>query len=124
MSFFSRLFSAPDAVSKTVDAVVKTGDMLVFTEEEKSIANQKTLDWLLQFHEASSGSRLAQRYLSIMFSATFLMLVLLAGGFIAFGMKERGADIVALISETLSWPVGAIVAFYYGKSTLATIVKK
>jgi hypothetical protein len=113
MSIFSSLFSAPEAISKTVDAVIRSGDALVFTEEEKSISNQKKLDWLLKFHQASSGSNIARRLLAVMFSAVFLYHVMLVSTLYLLGKKTVAADILTLITDTLVQPIGIMIAFYF-----------
>lgn len=72
MSFLGRLFSAPDAVAKGVDAVINTGDALIFTKEEQSQANHKLLELKIKAAEATHGSRLARRLLALMFCGVFL----------------------------------------------------
>lgn len=124
MSFFGSLFSSPDIVKKSVDAVIDTGDALFFTDEEKSKANQKKLDWLLKFHEASSGSQIARRYLAVMFGMTFLSLVLLTAGFTAFGMFSIADQLLKLLTDTLVWPVGTIIVFYFGSGYIRDMTNK
>jgi len=113
MSFFKSLFSAPEVISKATDAVIKTGDALVFTDEERSVANQKILDWTLKFHEASKGSNIARRYLAVMFSGVFLLLVVATAIVVGFGLSETADRLMELITETLVVPVGMIITFYF-----------
>ena len=123
MSFWSRLFSAPEVVEKSVDAVINAGDKLIFTDEEKSDARAKYLDWLLRFHQASSGSNLARRLLSLMFVSVFLFVILVDMYLILLGQKEAADQLMKLLGDTLVWPVGTIVVFYYG-SGIARDLKK
>lgn len=113
MNFFKSLFSAPEVVSKATDAVIKTGDALVFTDEERSVANQKILDWTLKFHEASKGSNIARRYLAVMFSGVFLLLVVATAIVVGLGLSETADRLMELITETLVVPVGMIITFYF-----------
>lgn len=113
MSFLGSLFSSGKAVEKTVDAVIATGDALIFTEEERSQANQKYLDWVLEYHKASSGSNIARRMIAVMVVGVFLLLVLLVAGFYSFAMPEHGDSILSLIGETLTTPVGIVIGFYF-----------
>ena len=113
MNFFKSLFSAPAVVSKATDAVIKTGDALVFTDEERSVANQKILDWTLKFHEASKGSNIARRYLAVMFSGVFLLLVVATAIVVGLGLSETADRLMELITETLVVPVGMIITFYF-----------
>jgi type III secretory pathway component EscU len=113
MSFWGRLFAAPEVVNKTVDAVIKSGDALVFTEEEKSVANMERLKWILEFHKASAGSNLARRLISVMFSFTFLGLIMAIATLYGFGLREAGNLIFGLVTETLVVPMGMIITFYF-----------
>lgn len=113
MSFFKSLFSAPEVIGKTTDAVIATGDALVFTDEEKSVANQKILDWMLKFHEASKGSNIARRFISIMFTLVFLTLVIACAILVGFGLSETADRLLELIVETLGTPMAMIIGFYF-----------
>jgi len=113
MGLWSTIFSAPGTVNKVTDAIINTGDALVFTEEEQSVANLKKLDWLLKFHEASKGSNLARRLLAIMMVGVFLALVVLAALLILMGFEGQYAAILELIDKTLVVPVGMIIVWYF-----------
>jgi hypothetical protein len=79
MSFWGRLFGTPEVVSEGIDAIVNTGDALVFTDEEKSDANMRWWELRLKAAEATQGSRLARRLLALMFCSCFLFWVSVAG---------------------------------------------
>jgi len=118
MNLFKAIFSAPEVVSEAAKAVINTGDALVFTPEEKSVANQKMLDWLLEFHKASSGSRIAQRLIALMTTGVFMVLILATAGLAPFA-PEKSAAVLRVVSETgMPWLVGAVFTFYYGKNGL------
>ena len=119
---FKRLFSSADTVSKTVDAVIRSGDAMFFTEEEKSVAAQKRLDWLLKFHEKSSGSNLARRLLAVMMVGVFLALVLVTAGMIYFEHPQID-PMKAFISDTLVQPVSVITVFYFGVAAITQFKK-
>lgn len=118
MSIFSSIFSAPETIGKTVDAVIKTGDALVFTGEEKSIANQKKLDWLLKFHQASSGSNIARRWLAVMTVGVFLTLVITTALMIGFDVGNH-KDLKQFIADSLTSPVMMIIGFYFGVAAIS-----
>ena len=122
MGIFSSIFSAPETISKTVDAVIKSGDALIFTDEEQSIANQKKLDWLLAFHEKSSGSNLARRLLAVMTVGTFLMLVVVTFGMMAAGL-DNTEQVKQFVIESLVDPVMTIIAFYFGVAAIGLYKK-
>jgi len=118
MSFFARLFSAPDELAKVTDAVISAGDKLVFTAEEKSEAHQASMDWLLRLHEASSGSHLARRLLALMITALFLALVVATGVLVVVGSTASAAMIGLIGAAHLPELVGGVWMFYFGHSLL------
>lgn len=113
MGFFSRLFSSNDTVSKATDAVISAGDALFFTDEEKSRANQKKLDWVLEYHKASKGSNLARRFLAVMFVGVFLFLILVCAALILLKQPELFKQMYELIKDTLIQPISIIIGFYF-----------
>ena len=124
MGIFSKLFSSSDTVSKTVDAVISTGDALFFTDEEKSVANQKKLDWILKYHEASKGSNIARRLLAVMVTGVFLALVVMVALLYVAGWQEEADKVYALVKDTLVTPVGLVMAFYFTVAALSKFVNK
>ena len=122
MDIFKSIFSAPETISKTVDAVIKSGDALVFTEEEQSVASQKKLDWLLKFHQASSGSNIARRWLAVMTVGTFLLLILATALMIGFDVGNH-SELTAFIAESLVSPVMMIIGFYFSVAALGAYKK-
>lgn len=113
MGFWSSIFSSSETVNKTVDAVIKSGDALFYTDEEKAIASQKKLDWILKYHEASKGSNIARRFLAIMIIGVFLFLVVACAILILVESPERFALMFNLIKDTLATPVSVIIGFYF-----------
>lgn len=131
MSFLKRLFSAPDTVAKGMDAVINAGDALVFTEEERSQANYKILELRIKAAEATHGSRLARRILSIMFVGVYLfwasvacVLMIIAAyqcapmdgaavvGYCAADVAQENIKEL-LMSAALGGSVVAIVSWYF-----------
>ena len=120
MSFWKNLFSSSETVNKTVDAVINTGDALFFTDEEKSQASQKKLDWVLKYHEASKGSNLARRLLAVMIVGTFLALVVICALLILVKSPDRFEQMFNLVKDTLMQPVSIIIAFYFLSGMVTT----
>lgn len=120
MSFWARLFGSPSVVDKTVDAVINTGDALVFTDEERSQAELMKLEWVLKYHEASKGSNLARRLIGVLFTFVFLILVIATAVFFAAGaafelaaITAAGTAILELMGEVMVIPMSAIIGFYF-----------
>lgn len=76
MSFWSSLWSAPETVSKAVDAAIATGDKLVLTEEERLDYRKELGEWYLRWLQVSSGSDLARRLIALVVIFLFAILVL------------------------------------------------
>lgn len=113
MSFWSRVFATPDAVSDALGMVRDAGDAMVFTEEERSRADLKRLEWTLEFMRASSGSNLARRLIAVMLVFTFLLIVLGIAVCIIAGANDIATRLQDLLVDTLVDPVGIIIAFYF-----------
>lgn len=123
MSFWAGLFSAPEIVAKTADAIINTGDALVFTEEERSRANMKKLEWVLKFHEASKGSNIARRWIAIVVTIAFVILVLTTAICILVGWDIKGKLLLSLLADTLVIPMSMIFAFYFGTAIVREFPK-
>lgn len=117
--------SSPD---KALDAAKGVGNFIdesFFTDQEKSEAHMKLLDWKLRWLHATQGMNLARRVLSYMFCGTFIgtfilcIISLLMGHFL-------GQDVMPLIDKIIelaeAFKLGyitiTIVVFYYGKGIL------
>ncbi len=124
MSIWSKLFSSSDTVRKTIDAVISTGDALFFTDEEKSVANQKKLDWILKYHEASKGSNIARRLLAVMLTGVFLFLVIVVAGLYVIGWQTEAEKVYTLVKDTLVTPVGLVMAFYFTVAAISNFRQK
>ena len=118
MSIWAGIFSAPEIVSKATDAIIATGDALVFTEEEQSKANLKKLDWVLKFHEASKGSNIARRWIAILVTIVFVLIVVITAGCVLVGAETRADQLLALLADTLVLPMSMIFGFYFGTSII------
>lgn len=110
--FWKVLFSAPEAIEKVADAAIRTGDALVYTDEEKAQASQLRMEWFLRYLDASKGSNLARRWIAIMTVSVFLFLIIIDALSILTGFGDAKA-LFSLISDTLVWPTGVIMAFYF-----------
>lgn len=113
MSFWGRIFGAPEVITKSVDAVINAGDALVFTEEERSKANMERLNWILQFHEASKGSNVARRLIAVMFTFVFLALTAATAVLAGFGLGDQAAAVFKVVTDALVVPMGLIISFYF-----------
>ena len=112
MSIWSTLFKSSDLVN----AVIKTGDALVFTDEEKKEMHLKQL-------EAYAPFKIAQRWMMMAVVPAYVlmsvvMFICLMSG---VGNPESASQV---LSGQLGWGFVAIVAFYTGGGAAEGIVNK
>ena len=66
------LFAGPVDANNIADAVIKSVDAMVLTEEEKIQYRQMAVEWKMKYMAATTGSRRARRVLAVAVMATFL----------------------------------------------------
>lgn len=124
MSIWSSIFSSGDTISKTTDAIIATGDKLVYTDEEKADMKFKLKEFHIKMLEAYHPFKLTQRLLALWFSFLFGFAFLSAMGVTLFNMymmyKEatfKAISIQPIIDVIVAFGlftiVIAIVAFYF-----------
>ena len=130
--FIKSLFSSnTDKVLDMVSGVGGWIDGQQFTEQEKSEASFKVLEYKLKWLNATQGMNLARRYLAMMFCITFLSVFCLCIfcaviGF-SFGIDVSGLiDQIVKLSEAfkIGWVTLTIVVFYFGKGIAEGVMKK
>lgn len=108
------------AAEKAVDGVVDGLDALIFTDEEKSIANQKVLDFKIEYAKHTQNQSISRRVITIAVSSMWIIVglaILIAkacgfGGFATFATE--------FMKDVVMQPFSIIVGFYF----LAHIVGK
>lgn len=117
MSFLSGLFSSTSVIDKTTDALISSGDKLVYTDEEKADMKLKLGEFHIKLLTAYEPFKIAQRILAIWFSLLFGISFL-----IALFLAINGKDITAVLETVSSFSLGtivlAIVVFYFGGGTI------
>jgi len=122
MGWLSGLFSSPKIINKAVDladtGIRETGTWLNdlnFTEQEKSKANQKMLDFRLSVLEKtadeSTARSISRRILAWAVTGTFLTLILLSAIGMILGMAW--AQGVFLIAKSIYSSFLAVMSFYF-----------
>ena len=114
MSFISGIFS-PDVVNKTVDAIINTGDTLVYTEEERAKAQQLAVDTKMKMLPLFQPFKLTQRLISLAFTYNFIFAFWIGVLIFFYGSKEHLEGFINLVSIfQLGWIMLAIISFYFG----------
>lgn len=120
MSFFKRLWDTPDMISEGVDAVIRSGDALVYTDEEKAEFGQRVREWLLKWQEATSGQNLARRLIALAITFVWLLecLVALVLSVLAALNPENAnllgaAKVCQEMAADMLWVESAVLTFYF-----------
>lgn len=103
MGLWSKFFGAGDAVNETVDAIISTGDALVYTDEEKA-------KYKLELLKTYEPFKLVQRYLVLLFTVPYVLLhsVVIVG--CIYGMEWK--EVSTIINDAFGYPVLAAVSLY------------
>ncbi len=102
-------------VSKVIDGAMKAGDALFFTKEEKSVASQKKLDWMLDYMKATAPQNVARRVIAFVIVGLWALLILVmvvAGGF-ARGAGSYSQFVFDTLKEVVLQPFSIVVGFYF-----------
>jgi|TARA_R110000744_G_scaffold212596_1_gene331554 hypothetical protein len=131
--FIKGLFtSSPDKVFDAAAGIGNWIDGQQFTEQEKSEASFKALEYKLKWLNATQGMNLARRYISMMFCVTFLLSFIICLLSVVFGhwLEIKTSDLIMAIialcdAFKIGWITMTIIVFYFGKGIAENIgVKK
>ena len=124
MSLFSFLKS-PEHIGDAVKAVIKTGDAIVWTDEEKSEFQKDVarmhLEHVKATHGENSETSVARRWVALIITVPFVFLTVgsalihLAGSILdSDTIIEAGKHWNTSASDNYALLVGAVVVFYFG----------
>lgn len=113
MGIFSDIFSVK-SVDNIVDAVIDTGDALVYTAEEKAIAEQLKVDTKLKMLPLFEPFKLAQRYISFVFTVNFIVAFWVSVILFTFFPTFFDGFLTIIATFQLGWIMLAIISFYFG----------
>lgn len=111
-----------NSVDNIVNAVIDTGDAVIYTAEEKAKAEQLKVDTKLKMLPLYEPFKIAQRYIAFAFTANFILSFWVGVVFLYFDFKVD--DYIKLIATfQLGWIMIAIVSFYFGGGFVAGFQK-
>lgn len=128
MSFFGLFAGAKAAlntaetgariVEKATDGIIKAGDALFYTQEEKAQASQKSYETMLEFWKTfateNSEQSKARRDIANMFVLMFAGVLGLGVGFVLIGDLTRLNNLIAFLGTLgFAWIIGSIIATYF-----------
>lgn len=112
MAIWGKLFGS----DKIIDAGIKAGDAVFFTDEEKS-------EWRLRLLKAYEPFKIAQRWLALLTTTPFVLLHILAAlqvlitgwlpGPLGKAVHESALNVMQYNNDTLGVPVALILGFYF-----------
>lgn len=123
MQWLKNLFSSDNLINKTADAIVRTGDALVYTDEEKAEMKAKFRNYHLESLKHFEPFKLAQRYIAVWYSFIF-------GTLIFYGLylvhHDKGIEPLIKLVEAfnLGWISLAIVSWYFAGGVLPNLKNK
>lgn len=131
MGFWSRLWDTPDAIAEGARAVIKSGDALVYTEEEKAEFGQRVRDWLLKWQQATSGQNIARRLIALMVTGVWLLESVAALALTiwsAFSPDSEAVSNAAMAcwdaARSMALPAGVILTFYFAPNKIGEAMQK
>jgi len=114
MGLFS-FITGSKVAEKVIDGAMRAGDALFFTDEEKSKASQKKLDWTLEYMKATAPQNVSRRVIAFVIVGLWALLVLvavIAGGF-ARGPDTYSQFVFDTLTEIVLQPFSIVVGFYF-----------
>jgi len=120
MGLLSWITGSGDTANKVIDAVIKTGDAMVFTDEEKSVANMKKLDWVLQYMNATNAQNVARRMIALFVVVSWMFVLFMAciAGYFSRDESSYAMWLFDILTEIVSEPYNIIIAFYFLTGTI------
>lgn len=116
MGIFSTLFSSSATTEKIVDGVVAGVDSMFYTDEEKSVANQKILDFKLEYAKTTQGQNIARRVIAFAVTFLFVLLCLTIVTAKGFGYDDYSEFAYKFMTDVIAMPFSIIIGFYFAAS--------
>ncbi len=122
MSLFGWLTGGGDTANKVIETASSGLDMLFFTDEEKSIAGQKVLDFKLEWLKATSGQNLARRFIA--FGVVGLWCLGVLAACIAKLFSEGYSEFLfTILKDVVGLPFTVIIGFYFAAHMVGKLKK-
>lgn len=118
MGLIASLFGTEKIAQAAVDAVVKTGDALLYTDEEKTATATQRLEWVLKYMEATNPQNVARRVIALIVVALWAVLVLLTIACKIGGLDECAEFIFSAMTDIVATPFTIIITFYFATHLL------
>lgn len=118
---------APEAMDKAMDVVMKGGDAIIYTEEEKAEMRKKMAEIQLKHieltNQENTATSIARRWLSMVITVPFVILTLGSAVLELVGMESVGDHWQELAMEDYSTLVMMVAMFYFGNHMVKSFKK-
>lgn len=112
MGLFSWFTGGSDTADKVVDGVTDGLDAMFFTDEERSRASQKVLDFKLKWIQATSGQNLARRYIAWTVTGLWSFLVIYSI-FLKIISSPHFQFVFDILGDVVNPPFMIVLGFYF-----------
>jgi len=123
MGWLASLFGGGDTTNKIVDGVMKGADALFFTDEEKSVANQKILDFKLEWMKATQGQNIARRIIAIVVTFMWMAVGLAILAAQALQHTTFAKFAAQYMADVVTTPFMIIIGFYFAAHMVGKLGK-
>jgi len=113
MNWLASLFGGGKTTGKIVDGVLNGVDALVYTDEEKAVANQKVLDFKLEWMKATQGQNIARRLIAVGVTALWVLCGLIILASQALGFSEFAKFVLTYLRDVVANPFMIVLTFYF-----------
>lgn len=126
MSFLSKIVGfftgGSNTANSVIDGVKRAGDMLVFTDEEKSLTNQKGMELFIKYQEATLPQNVTRRMIAIVVVLMWVVLVTLTVFVALIGLlgditvfRSASDYLFKFLTDIVMVPFSVIIGFYFLK---------
>ena len=116
------LIGNSDSAGKAVDGVIDSLDALIFTDEEKSIASQKVLDFKIEYAKHTQNQSIARRVIAFVITGVWATLNLFAVTLYFFN-ESASKFVFDVLKENINVPFMIVVGFYFAAHVVGKLSK-
>lgn len=98
---------------KVIDKVSNGLDSIIFTEQEKSDASLKRLDFVLEYMKATAPQNVSRRVIAVIIVALWAALIMLGVLLQLVGWTKDAEFIFQTLSELVNEPFMIVIGFYF-----------
>ena len=112
---FSWLLGNSKAAETVVDGVSNGLDAMFFTDEEKSQANQKVLDFKIEYAKHTQNQSIARRVIAFIVSGVWglLSLLVVVAGYFDRSKGSFAEFVSGFMAENIHTPFMIVLGFYF-----------